>query len=155
MRKAALGALIVLGVLLAGPIACLRVRGRGHAIITWWMRRTADCFALDIHVCGQPTPDLALWCSNHVSWLDVVVIGAIADVTFVSKAEVQRWPLLGWCAAAAGTLFLARGTGASGALMTTMTERLRAGDRMAFSRKAQPVPVTMSGASTHVYSARH
>jgi 1-acyl-sn-glycerol-3-phosphate acyltransferase len=47
--------------------------------------------------------------ANHVSWLDILAIDATLPSRFVSKAEVRRWPVIGWLAAMAGTLFLERG----------------------------------------------
>ncbi len=46
--------------------------------------------------------------ANHVSWLDIFVILARVDVRFVSKSEVRQWPIVGYLAARAGTLFLQR-----------------------------------------------
>ena len=34
--------------------------------------------------------------SNHLSYLDIVVFASIAPCVFVAKAEMERWPLLGW-----------------------------------------------------------
>ena len=47
--------------------------------------------------------------ANHVSWLDIHVLHALTPVRFVAKADMQDWPLLGWLAKAAGTLFVDRG----------------------------------------------
>lgn len=46
--------------------------------------------------------------ANHISWLDVFVMNALHGAHFVAKAEVQRWPLIGWLAARSGTLFISR-----------------------------------------------
>ncbi|WP_083941283.1 lysophospholipid acyltransferase family protein [Pseudoduganella violaceinigra] len=46
---------------------------------------------------------------NHVSWLDIFVINALHPCRFVAKAEIRDWPLAGWLAAQAGTVFIARG----------------------------------------------
>lgn len=54
-------------------------------------------------------PD-ALLVSNHVSWLDIFVINALAPSAFVSKAEVRNWPVIGWLAARNDTVFLRRGS---------------------------------------------
>lgn len=54
--------------------------------------------------CGAP----ALILSNHVSWLDICVISALAPVVFVSKREVSRWPVLGWLAKLQRTIFIDR-----------------------------------------------
>lgn len=47
--------------------------------------------------------------TNHISWLDVFVLNAIVPMRFVAKAEVRRWPFIGWLCARAQTLFLERG----------------------------------------------
>jgi 1-acyl-sn-glycerol-3-phosphate acyltransferase len=46
--------------------------------------------------------------ANHVSWLDPFLINAIRPVRFIAKSEVARWPVIGWLAARAGTLFVIR-----------------------------------------------
>lgn len=50
----------------------------------------------------------ALILSNHVSWLDISVISALAPVVFVAKSEVARWPVLGWLAKLQRTIFVNR-----------------------------------------------
>jgi 1-acyl-sn-glycerol-3-phosphate acyltransferase len=51
----------------------------------------------------------ALIVSNHISWLDIFVINSVHPCRFVAKAEIRAWPVLGWLAAQAGTVFIARG----------------------------------------------
>jgi len=46
--------------------------------------------------------------ANHVSWIDILAINAAGSVRFVSKADVRRWPVLGWLVACGGTLFIER-----------------------------------------------
>ncbi len=58
---------------------------------------------------GAPVLAHALIVANHVSWLDIFVINALHPCRFVAKAEIRAWPVLGWLAAAAGTVFIARG----------------------------------------------
>ena len=65
---------------------------------------------------------------NHTSWLDVFSIAAVVPARFVSKAEIGRWPLVGWLAVAVGTLFVERGR--RHAVVRTnqvVAERLRSG----------------------------
>jgi 1-acyl-sn-glycerol-3-phosphate acyltransferase len=47
--------------------------------------------------------------SNHVSWLDICVLGSVMPVRFVAKSDVRRWPLVGFLASGAGTIFIERG----------------------------------------------
>ena len=54
-----------------------------------------------------------LYVSNHISWSDIPVLGQV-PLRFLSKAEVGRWPVIGWLATQAGTLFIQRGSGKAG-----------------------------------------
>ncbi|APR35203.1 lysophospholipid acyltransferase family protein [Paraburkholderia sp. SOS3] len=50
----------------------------------------------------------ALVVSNHISWIDIYVINAWRPTRFVSKAEVRKWPVVGWLAFKLDTVFLQR-----------------------------------------------
>lgn len=66
---------------------------------------------LGIRLAAGSPPEFAhgaLLVANHVSWLDVFIIHAAKRVHFVSKHEVRDWPLVGWLAWRAGTLFIQR-----------------------------------------------
>lgn len=78
-------------------------------IACWWRARIGRILGLDISVAGDPIPGPALWVSNHISWIDIAVLGSQFPVSFLSKSEVRHWPVLGWLAARAGTLFIQRG----------------------------------------------
>ena len=53
-------------------------------------------------------PAQGLICSNHLSYLDILVYAAVLPCVFVSKREVARWPAIGWFARAGGTIFVDR-----------------------------------------------
>ena len=53
--------------------------------------------------------------TNHMGYLDIIALSAMRPCVFVSKAEIEHWPLLGWFARTAGTVFVARGRGGSAA----------------------------------------
>lgn len=53
----------------------------------------------------------AVLVANHVSWLDIPLVHSVWQVRFIAKAEVRRWPLIGWLSARTGTLFIQRGKG--------------------------------------------
>lgn len=46
--------------------------------------------------------------SNHLTYLDILVYGAVRPFVFVAKSEVRRWPLLGTLARVGGTIFVDR-----------------------------------------------
>jgi len=71
----------------------------------------------------------ALILSNHVSWLDICVITALAPVVFVAKSEVARWPVLGWLAKLQRTVFINRqARHQTGAATREIAGRLLGGD---------------------------
>jgi len=53
-------------------------------------------------------PETGLLVTNHVSFLDIVFLGALKPMVFVSKAEVAAWPVVGNIASCAGTLYVER-----------------------------------------------
>jgi len=57
---------------------------------------------------GEAHPGPVLLVSNHVSWLDILAIDASQPARFVSKADIRRWPVIGWIVACGGTLFIER-----------------------------------------------
>jgi 1-acyl-sn-glycerol-3-phosphate acyltransferase len=70
-------------------------------------RRTLRMFRLVPQVSGT-IPTRGLLISNHLSYLDVIVIASITPAILVAKKEIRSWPALGLCAQMAGTLFVDR-----------------------------------------------
>ena len=96
-------------------MAVIRLRFPGldaagrHARIQWWSAGLLRVMGLQLEVRGTPRPGAALLVANHVSFLDIAALHAVAPhARFVSKADVLNWPLLGWLIANAGTLFIER-----------------------------------------------
>ncbi|MBS1213883.1 MAG: phospholipid/glycerol acyltransferase [Proteobacteria bacterium] len=75
---------------------------------TWnWL--VCRILGVRIHIGGQPMPEAGLTVANHISWLDIIVLGGLHHLTFVSKQEVADWPVMGVLARRIGTLFIKRG----------------------------------------------
>ena len=70
-------------------------------------RRLLRVLAVSVESKGQPAHG-AVIVSNHMSYIDIVVMAASTPVVFVSKKEVRQWPLFGWFAEKAGTRFIDR-----------------------------------------------
>lgn len=70
-------------------------------------RRALRIFKLQIQVAGQ-IPTKGLLISNHLSYVDILVISSVMPAVFVAKREVRFWPLVGWLAQLGGTLFVNR-----------------------------------------------
>lgn len=68
----------------------------------------------------EPVNDIpthhALWVSNHVSWLDIPVVGSVCPAFFIAKYEVKQMPIIGQLSHACGSLFIKRGSGDAGSI---------------------------------------
>lgn len=111
---------VLAGVLLTAILVGLRRRATDlsyRSLKRWWLNRVVKIIGGQVSVYGEPAPVGSLLASNHVSWLDIPLLGGQTELTFLSKSEVQDWPVLGWLAAKSGTLFIERGKrdGAKGA----------------------------------------
>ena len=97
--------LLVLG--LVYPLIRLQSR---LAIKRFWSQGLLRICGVDLHVAGQtPEQGPVLWVVNHISWLDIFVLNHARSTTFVAKQEIRHWPLIGWLAAGADTIFIERG----------------------------------------------
>jgi 1-acyl-sn-glycerol-3-phosphate acyltransferase len=77
--------------------------------IRWWSARLFDLLGARLEVIGDVHPGATLLAANHISWLDVAAIHAVAPhARFVSKAEVRHWPLINRLVDAGGTLYIER-----------------------------------------------
>jgi 1-acyl-sn-glycerol-3-phosphate acyltransferase len=110
--------------------------GVDHRRRARWMRRWSPHFlrvlSVQVEISGHPPARGVLVC-NHLSYVDIPLLGASRPMIFVSKQEVRSWPVIGWLTRSAGTLFLNRG---------------RKGDVTAVGAQFQPVidcglPVTI------------
>ncbi|MDZ5444806.1 lysophospholipid acyltransferase family protein [Micromonospora sp. 4G57] len=99
--------MLVLGVGLAGLLAVLPARER-DAAVRGWARGTLRALGIRLVVRGRLPRRRALLVANHVSWLDVLAVLAVAPARMLAKREVRAWPLVGQLAAAAGTVFVDR-----------------------------------------------
>lgn len=93
--------------------------------VQYFCRQLCKVFNLEVQVHGVIPREPALWVSNHVSWLDIAVLGSGARVFFLAKAEIGKWPLLGKLAKGGGTLFIKRGSGDSIKIKEQITSFLK------------------------------
>lgn len=117
-----LGLAMAMAVCLEGGRRLPRERMAG-----WWHRRLLRILHLHLRVLGSPGAGPRLLVCNHVSWLDIPVIGAVEPTRFVSKAEVRHWPIAGWLATGAGSFYLQRGAGGTRELVAALAAYLSSG----------------------------
>lgn len=109
-RAIIVAAMVLAGLVLVGVVyPFIGLRGRSMLNRTWSRLLLRVC-GVRLTVCGTPAmTGPVLTVANHVSWLDIFVINAVRPTAFIAKAEIRRWPIVGWLVAGAGTLFLERG----------------------------------------------
>ena len=76
-----------------------------------WLHQSCARGLTAIHVevsSTGPQPSRGLIVSNHLSYLDILVLSAALPCVFISKAEVERWPIFGRYARWAGSVFVRR-----------------------------------------------
>lgn len=94
----------------------------------WWLGRVTRILNIEVQVQGllpHESEGAVLLVSNHVSWVDIPLIGGVTPISFLSKAEVAKWPLIGTLASKVGTLYIKRGAGNTEAVSRTIAETLQ------------------------------
>ncbi len=92
-----------------------------------WYDRALWIAGVRFRVHGEPPRQPSLVVANHVSWLDIPLIGAAVDPCFLSKAEIARWPIIGWLARQHDTRFIERGAHQASAHVEAMQAGLEEG----------------------------
>lgn len=102
------------------------------AIAVRYYRCLCWVLGIRIRVVGEPVRDRAvLFVSNHGSWADILAIGAVMPIAFVSKIEVAKWPLVGTAARLQKTVFVDRSRRSqTGDSIAEMVQRLSSGVSM-------------------------
>ena len=101
-----------------------------RALPMYYHRLVCRILGIRVELSGKP-PERGplLIVSNHVSWLDIVVLSSVAPVSFIAKKEVASWPFFSSLARLQRTVFVDRGRRrATASSRDDMRERLRAGD---------------------------
>lgn len=80
-------------------------------LIKYWHRAVLLFVGIKPVFSGVKFEKGALMVSNHVSWLDISVLGSRYPVVFLAKNEISSWPVLGYLIRKTGTLFIHRGKG--------------------------------------------
>jgi len=108
-----------------------------------WAQYTAKvimaCVGIRYRIEGTP-PTHGLVVSNHLSYLDVLILSAAMPCFFVAKIEIGGWPIFGWAARVSGTIFLDR---------TSKESSMSVADLM-IERLKDPIPILLfpEGTST-------
>ncbi|RMF69453.1 MAG: 1-acyl-sn-glycerol-3-phosphate acyltransferase [Alphaproteobacteria bacterium] len=98
----------------------------------FWYRSICWLTGTRLAFVGTPVSGPALFVANHVSWLDILVLGsALPRAAFISKREVREWGIFGRCAELAHSVFIDRTRrGESARQRDMLLARLAQGDRL-------------------------
>lgn len=110
---------VVLGIALVATVTPVMALAQAIALKTGfageqrlprlWHRMVLRTLGIRVHLSGAPeTARPLLIVSNHVSWTDILVLGSVADVHFVAKSDMARWPVFGALARLQRTVFVER-----------------------------------------------
>ena len=102
-----------------------------NRIAVLWSRIGCRVCGLRLWVSGAPSRlDGLVFVANHVSYLDIPVLGGLADGTFVAKNEVSTWPLFGFLARLQRTVFVSRNPRKANDDIGKLRSRLDRGERL-------------------------
>lgn len=94
------------------PVQALLLRispGLARRFPHWYHRRVCRLIGLSVTIEGAVARDRAvLIVANHVSWLDIPLLSAVAPVSFVAKKDVASWPFIATLARLQRTVFVDR-----------------------------------------------
>ncbi|MBT9096664.1 1-acyl-sn-glycerol-3-phosphate acyltransferase [Methylovulum psychrotolerans] len=74
-----------------------------------WLCWFSAIVKLDVTLEGAWPEQPGLIVSNHVSWLDIILLGQYLPAYFVAKSDIASWPIFGFMARQSGTIFIRRG----------------------------------------------
>ena len=117
------------------PFQLLAIALNLRPVVRWLpvFYHRAVCIVLGIRVRVHGRQSLVtptLYVCNHISYLDIEVLGGMVPGSFVAKAEVAGWPFFGWLAKAQRTIFVERRSTATSSSRDEMLARLNTGDNL-------------------------
>lgn len=86
-------------------------KARQALILKRWSLKLLEILNVRFVVKGNPPaamPANSMLAANHVSWLDIFMLYTRYYARFVAKAEMRKWPVIGWLCVKTGTLFIER-----------------------------------------------
>lgn len=130
--KLALFALLCVPVVLTQPFLLMVYRGpHAYHIPYLWHRSVCAIFGIRFKIIGKPATDRqTIYMSNHLSYLDIPMIGSLLKASFVAKKEVESWPVFGFLSKLQQTEFIERKRTAAHQQKQVMSARLASGQSL-------------------------
>ena len=103
-----LAGLLLLLIVMVPPHLIAKVGGRHSPWPRRFLRQAARIIGVRASIDGAPLAPPTLAIANHLSWLDILILGGATGTAFVSKADIATAPLVGWLADQNHTLYVER-----------------------------------------------
>ena len=85
---------------------------RLQELVQKWAQSAMRSFGYKVQIHGEPPPlenCAMILVGNHMSYLDIVLLMSVTrGIVFIAKNEVRNWPIIGYGAARAKTIFVER-----------------------------------------------
>ena len=101
--------LVGLVILIFFPKTASKLKPIHHIISLYWMKILVLLFGLKIILKGQISKESNAFVSNHISFLDIIVLNSLIPSNFIAKSEIKNWPVIGHLSSKTGTIFIKRG----------------------------------------------
>jgi len=75
---------------------------------TLFFRGLVKIFGIKIKISGDISKRKTLFVCNHISYLDILVLGSKVNAVFVAKSEIDTWPLINRLTSVGKTIFVSR-----------------------------------------------
>ena len=105
LRLARLAGLLLV---MVPPHLLARLGGKRSPWPPRFLGAAARIIGARVTVEGAPLVPPTLALANHVSWLDILILGGATGTAFVSKADIGTAPLVGWLSDQNHTLYIER-----------------------------------------------
>jgi 1-acyl-sn-glycerol-3-phosphate acyltransferase len=128
-----------LGAYLAWTVSLMPVQALGLALRRRWVatfprfyhRCCCGILGIRVHMIGQPVETRpVLFAANHVSYIDITVLGSLLDASFIAKSEIAGWPLFGWLARLQRSVFVDRRARSTARQRDSIAARLAANEAL-------------------------
>jgi len=88
----------------------VKMTRRQSPIVRLWYRFVLFLLGIKVTVVNRRnlTKKQKIILSNHISYMDILVLGAYFDCFFVAKMDIAGWPIFGFLAKVGGTVFITR-----------------------------------------------
>ena len=103
--------------------------GRGaYTVPHFWHKGICRILGLKVEICGTPVHNAQLiYISNHLSYLDIPVIGSVLKASFIAKEDIANWPVIGYLATLQQTAFISRASNKAKKVANALDDMLRQG----------------------------